>query len=140
MSAKIKVKSITITRAEGPFHLCGKTMTFSGFREARRWLWSQSSTFPKIGGYDKHDFVVTWEDNETYSGRLDCKHHTCKNNDLDVHRHVLESARFYAGHKPFHMDQELYDEFMREEEQRCPNIREEFREFISTRLEGADED
>lgn len=91
------VKTIEITRVEGPSYLCGITKTFDSFKDARTWLYSQSSTFPKGGCYDKHDFKITFTDDETYSGRLDCKHHLESDNDLDVYRHVLEFCTFYSG-------------------------------------------
>jgi hypothetical protein len=111
-----KVKSIEITRAEGPSALCGVPKTFESFKDARTWLYSQSSTFPKGGCYDKHDFTITFTDGETYSGRLDCKHHLESDNDLDVYRHVLEFCTFYSGRAkllPEHFkDQETYKAFL----------------------------
>jgi len=73
MSNKIAVTKIEITRDEGPTALCGKKRTFKNFAACERWLGSQASTFPKSGGYDKHDFTVTFADGRTYSGRFDAK-------------------------------------------------------------------
>ena len=103
---------IQITRAEGPTRLCGKTYTFEGescWEDARHHLYGQSSTFPKSGGYDKHDFVVTFDDGETWEGRLDCKHCTCDDPDLDVKGHIRSYAEFYAGRRrPAYMKPEVY--------------------------------
>ena len=62
----IPVKQITITRAEGPAHLCGKPRTFDSFDAASRWLRTCSDTFPRTGGYDKHDLVAIFEDGFKY--------------------------------------------------------------------------
>ena len=66
---KSHVKIITITRAEGPSKLCNKKMIFDSFFKANCYTHSTNS-FPKYG-YDKHDFVVEWENGETYTGRFD---------------------------------------------------------------------
>ena len=93
----IPVTKIIITRAEGPCDLCGKPKTFKTFEGASAWLNRQGYTFPKTGGYDKHDFTVIWADGETYNGRLDCKHPDCDDNDLDVFGHMLSFLEWNAG-------------------------------------------
>jgi hypothetical protein len=111
---------ITITRAEGPSALCGKPRTFEGpdcWDASRKWLFSQCHTFPAQGGYDKHDFCVTFADGETYEGRLDCKHASCGENDLNVASHMRSFLRFYAGlHCPAHMTRERYEAFLAQQE------------------------
>jgi len=92
-----KVAKVEITRAEGPTKLCGYTRYFAGLKEASSWLLLQSDTFPKTGAYDKHDVTVYFEDGGQWSGRLDCKHHSCPNNDLDVEAHIVSVCEFYAG-------------------------------------------
>lgn len=107
---RIMVKSVVLTRLEGPSELCNKPVTFSSFIGANVWLLGQASTFPKAGGYDKVRFVVTFEDGETYTGRLDCKYFGDPNNDLDVRVHVREFLEFYAGVlKPRWMKPEQYE-------------------------------
>lgn len=107
-----KAIKIQITRAEGPTHLCDAPETFEGdscWKKARAWLWLWSHTFPRNGGYDKHDFTVTFEDGETYEGRLDCKHFSCDDNDLDVAKHVRWHLEFMAGqYCPPHLSDERY--------------------------------
>jgi len=107
---------ITITRAEGPTALCGKPTAFEGpgcWEASRRWLFRQSTTYPAQGGYDKHDFSVTFADGYVYEGRLDCKHHTCDGADLNVAAHVRGFLRCYAGdRRPFHMTPERYEAFL----------------------------
>lgn len=70
---KIGVNNITITRAEGPSRLCGKTntRTFTNYSDADRFLKSASDTPRRGGGYDKFDFKVTFTDGNTYEGRAD---------------------------------------------------------------------
>lgn len=108
--------SITIERAEGPCDLCGTPRVFKGpncWATANAWLLSQSNTFPPSGGYDKHDFKVLFEDGFEYEGRLDCKHATCADNDLDVAGHVASFVLFYAGRRcPAHMTQDRYEAFL----------------------------
>jgi hypothetical protein len=109
--ATIVANMIAIKRAEGPTALCVRK-TFVGpgcWADANAWLRSQSNTYPASGGCDKHDFVVTWNDGDTYEGRLDCKASGCTNNDLDVGRHIVEGLEFLAGtHCPVHMSEEQY--------------------------------
>lgn len=108
---------IEITRGEGPTALCGRTISLEGadcWEQARRWLWSQCHTFPARGGYDKHDFRVHFSDGYVYEGRLDCKHASCGDNDLNVATHVRGFLRFYAGERrPPHMTPEQYEGCLR---------------------------
>lgn len=97
---KIGVRFIVITRAEGPTKLCGISQTYGSFEDARKGLFRDNSTYPGPGqGYDKHDFVVYFEDGETYSGRLDVKKAECEDNDQDVRKHVRDFMLFYTGTK-----------------------------------------
>ena len=95
---KIKVKSITITRAEGPCALCGIKKKFASYDEANAWMLRQANTFPKCG-YDKHDLQVIFEDDEEFRGRMDCKHYDCVNSDLDVREHLRNHFEWYGGLK-----------------------------------------
>ena len=111
---KFKVARVEITRQEGKSELCGIKKVFSSINEANYWLLSQSYTFPKDGGYDKHKFVVffDWE-GEIYEGRLDCKHHECDNNDLDIRKHILQTKRVYANlERPTNMSDSVYADFV----------------------------
>ena len=131
----IPVKEITITRAEGPNLLCGRTFTAHSFSEAAAWLISQAGTFPATGGYDKHDFKITWEDGETYSGQLDCKAEGCPDPDLDVFRHVFDEALFWTGRRcPAHMTPENYEAFLGREEKDSPGTRATWEKFMNDYL------
>lgn len=113
-----KATKIKIVRAEGPHHLCGVAREFEGdacWKDAAHWLWGQSYTFPKNGGYDKHDVVVTFEDGETYEGRLDCMHYSREDADLNVAKHVRSFLTFLAGERrPAHMTAERYAAYLGE--------------------------
>jgi hypothetical protein len=84
----IDLKSITITRAEGPTDLCDKPHTFDSWDAARHWLLRQRPTY-SAQGYDKHDCTVTWEDGSSYSLRLDC---TRDGDDCDVAERIRDAC------------------------------------------------
>jgi hypothetical protein len=131
----IPVRKITITRAEGPTVLCGKLKEFTSFLDANTWLLSQDETFPKHGGYDKHDFKVEFEDGEIYEGRLDCKHHSCKNNDLDIKEHIASFVLWMSGRHPNPWcGKEKYD---REMMQESAESKKEFSDFYDKYLSEA---
>jgi hypothetical protein len=125
--SKTPATKITIVRVEGPNALCYKEVSFEGsdcWAQAHRYLVSQGETFPRTGGYDKHDFVVTFGDGETWEGRLDCQHPDCADPDLDVAQHVYHFAAFYAGtYRPSHMTQERYEAFLGRSKKTSANMR-----------------
>ena len=109
----IPVKKITIERAEGPTALCGMEKSFDSFAAAA-WLRSQAATFPATGGYDKHDFKVEFGDGETYEGRLDCKHFSCADADLDVFQHIKSTCVWMAGREKYpHCGEDKYRQFLK---------------------------
>jgi hypothetical protein len=125
------IKKITITRAEGPANLCGKPETFASFDEATRWLYRQSSTFPETGGYDKHDFTIVWEDERTYTGRLDCTRAGHRDNDLDLRAHVIQHASFYGGMLQYPiMGRMGYHDLIMDAEKRHPGTCESYRDLL----------
>lgn len=69
----VQVKEIEVIRLEGPVDYCDKPCYFKKYSEANRHLQIMNSSYPKLG-YDKHRFVVTFEDGFTYEGRIDMKH------------------------------------------------------------------
>jgi len=119
---------IEITRAEGPSALCGNLQTFEGadcWARAQAWLSRQSHTFPAEGGYDKHDFSVTFADGYVYEGRLDCQHRATSHPDLDVAAHVLSFLTFYAGIRcPSHLTPERYRAFLARDPETVAECRE----------------
>lgn len=115
----MKVTSVKVRRAEGPSNLCRIWREFNSIKAANREITSMSHTYPKLG-YDKHDYIVTFEDGSIYEGRLDCqhpenKHYSKQSNDiyesstsflkyiLDSNaylenEHEKEEARTYLGY------------------------------------------
>jgi hypothetical protein len=108
----IPVKRITIERAEGPSNLCVE-VAFTSWNEASHWMYGQSHTFPKTGGYDKHDLTVEWQDGTTIGCRLDAKHIDCEHNELDVAERIWQCVSFYSGiRKPSRMTDEQYKAYV----------------------------
>lgn len=106
---------ITITRVEGPTHLCGKPETFETFERANSRLFSMSIYAPKDGGYHKCDFKIEAPEFDLeYSGRYDLKHFTVEAPNLKSH--IVGFLRFMGGTgKPHSMSQERYDAFLKRE-------------------------
>lgn len=99
----IPVKKIKLNRAEGPIELCrGDAKTFKTFAGVNQFIHENSPTYPK-SGYDKHDFVVTWEDGFEYNGRLDLQHsenphYNSRENSLNLH--IKDFVEFQANDAP----------------------------------------
>lgn len=96
---KIKVKEITLTLAEGPTHLTDKPITVHSWIDAMTALlvW-KIKLFPdskRIGGYYKTDFVVTFENGNTYSGRFDI----AGDEPCCLASHVWRSVSFLSGRR-----------------------------------------
>lgn len=98
MMSKIKVIRVELTRAEGPSDLCG-TKFFNSLAEADAQLRENALTAPEGGGYDKHDFTLTFEDGETYEGRIDVVHPNNKRGTKNetIGEHVRDFLRFSSG-------------------------------------------
>ena len=110
---KIRVQSITLTRAEGPAEECDKPQTVTDWPEADKVLLQWAKTAPQdCKTYDKCDFTVTYKDGETYKGRYDLKHRRCEFPDLG--KHVRDFVTFHAGQrKPAWMTDEQYQNVMK---------------------------
>jgi hypothetical protein len=65
---KIRVKEITFLWSESA--LIKNNQTFATFEEAEK-LISMAAQSKDSQGYDKTAFLITWEDGETYEGRID---------------------------------------------------------------------
>lgn len=102
---------ITITRAEGPAHLCGKPIAATTFAEANRALWQMSTTAP-TQGYDKCDFKIVAEEAELeYDGRYDLEHFSAEAPNLQ--QHCVSFLRFMGGaRKPDGMREDQYRAFV----------------------------
>jgi hypothetical protein len=89
---KTKAKSITITFSESPDF--GTPRAFSDFESANTFLRELSRNAPgPHEGYFKTDFTITFEDGETYSGRIDLTNFETP----DLGAHVRKFVEFYSG-------------------------------------------
>lgn len=103
----INIASVTITRAEGTINLD----SFESMIEANSYLQDMALTAPANGGYHKVDFKVTFEDEETYTGRYDLKQEDMTKGDIADH--MRSFVRFNTGQScPAHMTPEQYEEFI----------------------------
>lgn len=69
-----KVKKITISRPTGYTEYIKKfPVEFTSFKEVEKFF-NNNIKFLPLGGYEKHDIVVEWEDGSTYSYRGDLSH------------------------------------------------------------------
>lgn len=90
---------------------------FDSFYSANAWLRKQAEKFPAGGGYSKLNFRVVFGDGQDYSGRLDCKHSSEPDNDLDLFKHILEHLTFYSGRLkklPDHITHEDYQRILKD--------------------------
>ena len=125
-ASKIAIKTIVVTRAEGPFDACGRPAECSTFEQANRILKTWSATAPANGGYDKCDFAIEFQDGFLYEGRYDLYHSSVK--AADVGEHVRSLALFYTGRvTPDHMTQESHLAFLRK---RGAEARESYQHLI----------
>lgn len=110
---KAKVMRITLERAEGPTSECGQPKVVESFAHADTVLWGWATTAPKRGGgYDKCDFVVLFDNGDTYKGRFDLQREDQFRTGL-LQTHINDSLTFMAGlRKPDHMTQERYVAFL----------------------------
>jgi hypothetical protein len=74
-----------------------------------------STTAPDSGGYDKCDFIVTYEDGETYHGRFDLKRKHGGVKGL-LSSQIWHHVSFIIGQWcPPHMEQEQYQEYIKQD-------------------------
>jgi len=104
-NTRVPVTSITVERAEGPCEEC-VSVTVGSYDEAREVIRRWSRTAPAGGGYDKCDFVVTFADGETYSGRYDM---TADLKEGFIEDGIARHLAFYSGRWcPAHLTPERY--------------------------------
>ena len=106
MKTKHAIKSIKLHKAEGHSSDC-KPLFFESLGAAdtqlAAWAFKRKNdpTDSQLG-YDKTDFVITWEDENIYSGRYDL-HAFGKVTDEgttypNLGKHVIEHCKFYGGY------------------------------------------
>lgn len=98
--AKVSVAEVRMERAEGPVDECVEVVlegpdALDKAQEVFR-KWSKSAPEPG-GGYDKCDFVVTFEDGETYSGRYDLQNTGLNDSGETVRGQMKSFIGFLAG-------------------------------------------
>jgi hypothetical protein len=91
---KIPIESVTINWKEGKQNYEKYPMTFKSVAEANKKILSNSFDAPASGGYDKHSFTINWKDGNVYEGRMDVKHPSQENADLDMKKHVEDFANY----------------------------------------------
>ena len=110
----IPVKTIEITRGEGPYENTrfpvGETFTLGCWSDAEAVLLGIANCKRKSGDvncYDKTDFKVTWDDGKTYEGRADV---TANGEDTDLRRHIREYLGLMCGRwRPVWMDDKTWN-------------------------------
>jgi hypothetical protein len=112
MTDRIPVKSVFLRRAEGRRDECIE-LTLTSIEASNAILARWSHTAPK-SGYDKCDFVVTWENGETYEGRYDLQHMSVGGYP-SIDRQMQHFMRFVIGErKPARYSQEDYERCLTE--------------------------
>ena len=139
MAKLIKVRSITLTRAEGRHGEVDKPITLHKGQHPDIWaaadkvLFGWSTTAPKEGGYHKCDFVVEYEDGEKYTGRFDLYHYSIEYPHLA--EHMYDFVRFTSGKYKGALTQEEYDRF--KEREHFKKLAPEFAKFLDKYEIGA---
>lgn len=111
---RVGEKYVILERAEGPREECGQPVVFKTFEEASNTLGFMARTAPKSGGYDKTDFIVVWNDGETYEGRVDLKRQHILGYDLRAH--IRANLTFHAGlSNPSHLSPGVYESYLNRE-------------------------
>lgn len=105
--AKIPVKSIWLRRAEGPHMDLGQS-TVTSFEAADAVLKKWARTAPDDRSYNKVDFKVTWQDEETYD--------LVKKDEVRANllgSHIQEFLLFHGGlWCPPHLTREDYEDYL----------------------------
>lgn len=109
---KIRVKKITLTRAEGPAEECHIEKVALNYADANAVLYEWSDSVDKETGCDKCDFVVTFQDESIYQGVYDLKHwskYQSEGEQIDLNERIRNHCLFTAGiEKPAYMTEEKW--------------------------------
>jgi len=133
---KIEAVKIEIERGEGLTVECGK-YTLEGSKNNSGNVWAMADSLihgmaqstHKDAGYDKCDFVVTFADGDTYSGRFDMTHDHTTGAGL-LAEHINGWLLFCTGdHKPDHLTTKQYTEYIRLSGEAAQN---NARDFLNT--------
>ena len=127
----VKVRKVTINRAEGPTKLLEDPRTVPSFDEADLILRNWAFSAPKDGSYDKVDVRAAWADGETFNGRYDLTHADVSTADLA--QHVRQFFRFYGGlWKPPAMSDFGYETALKRAERHTGIARDVYAAFLQT--------
>lgn len=106
----IKVVKVDLERVEGRIDE-RFAASFSSVEAAERLLALWARTAPDDGTYDRTDFLVTFEDGETYGGRIDLQRQ--HEEGYSILGHIRDEVAFYAGvARPAHMTEKEYAAFL----------------------------
>lgn len=130
-ATKIPIRTIAINQAEGETARLIKA-TVSTWAAANILLARICAAAPKDGSYFKTDFVVTWQDGNTYSGRFDaCNPGYINAEPADLERHIRSHVEYLAGYRcPAHLDQATYEHQLVVGEKASPGRGAEARAFL----------
>jgi len=129
-----KIVYVALNRAEGPSAKCGAVVFYRGseapvisdphFKGAtmvpasdidlrvRRQIFEWGCSAPKNGGYDKTDFIVQWDNNQSYSGRFDMEYGGTEDGET-FWVSLKNRIRFYAGlRRPAHFGDTAWAAFV----------------------------
>lgn len=107
------VTSIRLRRAEGPTCECVE-VNLSTFAEVDRQIRKWAVSAPKGGGYDKVDFLVKWDNGDSYDGRFDMKRDHVTGGHF-LQDQIRQHLRFITGdYCPPHMTAEQYGRIRQE--------------------------
>lgn len=107
MANPIDIKSIVLTRFEGPVPVTGLEASAESYEQADTILLQWSDTAPTTGSVDKCCFCVTFEDGKTYRGNYGLKHWHVEFPNLK--RHIQNYCRHQAGlQRPEHISDQSW--------------------------------
>jgi hypothetical protein len=92
---KIKIKRITLIRAEGPTYQCGQVHAVENWTQANSLLLGWSDTAPKGGAADKVDYRIRFADGFECPGTYALRHWEDERPDLQGRLRSI--ADFYMG-------------------------------------------
>ena len=127
---KIGITLIKIDRAEGMHDECFES-THTTWADAEARIQSICATSPTDGGYSKTDFLIVFQDNQTYEGRADCAHPESKAYEGSLAQHIRDHVTFFAGQfRPSHMSAQEYADFLKQQEASNPGSKAEHAEWL----------
>jgi len=104
---KIRIKTVTVSRAEGWDHEC-VTIRAASFEAADAVLRRMAHTAPEDGSYHKTDVTVEFEDGESFKIRYDLTRDDVYN--ADVAAHFRREIGFYSGRwRPAHVTEQTHE-------------------------------